>query len=254
MIGHNQMPTYAIISGSDLREHPDFKIESNHEIPSQYGFASTPVFQGNLKNWKKFLFLARHGIDTKIAPHQVNYRANIDTLNQAGAEAIITINTVGSMNLEMPPGTWVLADQIIDYTHSREQTFFDGVHHPMKHIDFSFPYDIHLRNQLITFAKERKFQVADRGVYGCTQGPRLETAAEIKRLANDGCDIVGMTNMPEAVLARELDIPYVSLCLVANWGAGMEAEPLDIDEIYKLVEKEMKHAVEFVLRFMEEHA
>lgn len=247
------MTKFAIICGSDLRQYPGFEIDYNKEFDSQYGFPSTPIFYGNAQH-REFLFLVRHGLNVKIAPDKINYRANIDALKKAGAEAIITINTVGSMNSSMAPGSWVLADQLIDYTYGREHTFFDGVHNPMQHIDFSFPFSGLLRKQLQEHAEQQSFKLYNKATYACTQGPRLETAAEIQRLKRDGNDIVGMTAMPEAVLAREAGIPYASLCLVANWGAGIEHKPLDIDEIYKLVEAEMANAVQFVSSFIAQYS
>ncbi|NVJ59922.1 MAG: S-methyl-5'-thioinosine phosphorylase [Gammaproteobacteria bacterium] len=245
------MEKIAIICGTDLRQYDGLELTQSVSCESKYGEISSQVFLSDAFKASVF-FMARHGTNTSIAPHQINYRANLEVLKQLDVSQIIAVNTVGGLVDDMSPGTWVIPDQIIDYTHGREQTFFDGIHNPMQHIDFSFPFAKSLRDDLIKFAALKQKSVIDYGTYAVTQGPRLETAAEIARLQNDGNHLVGMTMMPEAVLARELGIGYCSICLVANWGAGMEQQPLDIDAIYTLVEKEFSEMTRFMSEFLAE--
>jgi purine nucleoside phosphorylase len=242
------LPVTAIICGSDLRHYPGLTFDQEIDVCSRYGEVSSKVLKASSLDLPLY-FLARHGFETSIPPHRINYRANIDVLKQLGVEQIIAVNTVGGLADNMGPGTWVCPDQIIDYTFGREMTFFDGIANPMQHIDFSFPFANSLREQLLQFAEEKDFSVVSYGTYGVTQGPRLETAAEIKRLQKDGCHLVGMTMMPEAVLAREMKMGYASLCFVANWGAGMEQQPLDIDAIYALVKEGFSDVVQFLGQF-----
>ena len=180
---------------------------------------------------RDIVFLTRHGKNHGIPPHKVNYRANLKALQESGVEGIIAVNVVGGITKAMAPGCIVIPDQIIDYTWGRQHTYFDELDAPENHIDFSWPYDLALRTILAESAVSLAFTVEQGGVYGCTQGPRLESAAEILRLKNDGCDIVGMTAMPEAALARELKIPYASIALVVNWAAGLTDEEISFADI-----------------------
>ena len=177
------------------------------------------------------VFLPRHGARGDIAPHLINYRANIAVLKQLEVEGIFAVNSVGGLTGSMSPGTLAVPDQIIDYSFGRESSFFDGRSGALKHVDFTQPYSGKLRTALLKGAENAGIRCVDHGVYACTQGPRLETAAEIQRCIRDGCDLVGMTGMPEAVLARELEIDYASLCLVVNWGAGLTEEPISMQAI-----------------------
>ncbi|WMS88842.1 S-methyl-5'-thioinosine phosphorylase [Pleionea litopenaei] len=245
------MTKVALICGTDLRQYAGLELTEELSLTSEYGEVSSTVFKSSLFN-NDVYFMARHGVNSSIAPHQINYRANIDVLGQLGVEQIIAVNTVGGLHDSMAPGTWVCPEQIIDYTYGREQTFFDGLHKPMKHIDFSFPFAHSLRDSMIDYANQVGMPMSHFGTYAVTQGPRLETAAEVRRLQRDGCDLVGMTMMPEAVLARELDIGYCSLCLVANWGAGMEKQPLDIDAIYALVKAGFTDVVSFLSDYLKQ--
>jgi len=229
--------TIAIIGGSGLDDFEAFAPEPI-KLATPYGQHASGVKQG-LLNGVDCVFLPRHGQHHEQPPHKVNYRANIHLLKQLGVRSIIAINVVGGITEAMKPKALVIPDQIIDYSHTREQTFFDGLDYGdrftqgtrVEHIDFTYPYSPHLREQLLKFFADEQIDAVTRGVYGCTQGPRLESAAEIQRLGQDGCDIVGMTAMPEAALARELGIDYVSLCLVVNWGAGIVEETLKIEDI-----------------------
>jgi purine nucleoside phosphorylase len=165
-------------------------------------------------------FLARHGPQGNVAPHLVNYRANIHVMRELGCDAVIGINAVGGITPEARSGRIVLPDQLIDYTWGRAHTFFDGADQPLEHIEFDPPFTAALREALARAAASAGVDALGRGVYGATQGPRLETAAEIDRLAADGCDVVGMTAMPEAALAREAGLNYAICAVVVNRAAG----------------------------------
>lgn len=236
-------PVLAIIGGSGL---DDFDMLDNCRILTRqtpYGPHSTPVLRGNLSDkhavrhrgdassGSEIIFLPRHGGDHQTPPHLVNYRANIWALRQWGIERVLSCNVVGGISTTMSPGIFVVPDQIIDYTHSRQHTFADGIHQGLQHIDFAQPYSHILRRRLIAYLSRCDLPYQSQAVYACTQGPRLETAAEVKKLGRDGCDIVGMTAMPEAALAREVGIDYVGLSLVVNWAAGIETHSPPLDAI-----------------------
>ena len=166
------------------------------------------------------VFLARHGAGHTIPPHAVNYRANIWALHAVGVKNLLAIATVGGITSNLKAGDVVLPNQMIDYTHGRNNTYHDGIELPVKHIDFTEPYSADMRQICIKAASNIKQPLLENGVYACVQGPRLETAAEINRLERDGATLVGMTGMPEAVLARELGMYYAALCPVVNQAAG----------------------------------
>ena len=182
-----------------------------------FGEPSAMIWHARLHG-TPILTLARHGEGVRIAPHAINYRANLHALAAAGARWIIAIHTVGGIRRDLQPGDLLVPDQLIDYTHGRIQTFAEDSR--VRHIEFSEPFTKTLADRLVDAAAATGLAVHRGGVYGCTQGPRLETAAEIDRLERDGCCIVGMTAMPEAALARELGLAYISLCLVVNPAAG----------------------------------
>ncbi|MDW5378069.1 S-methyl-5'-thioinosine phosphorylase [Halomonas sp. HP20-15] len=212
----------AIIGGSGFTTLAGLEVIKRHSAETPLGAASASVIQGTLGD-SQVLFLARHGHPHKLPPHRINYRANLWALRQTGASRIVAVNAVGAIDPLLAAGTLVVPDQLIDYTVGRESSYFDGRYKPLKHIDFSAPYSETLRRQLLAAGAQAGETLAAGGVYGCTQGPRLETAAEIARLARDGCRLVGMTGMPEAVLARELAIPYACLAIVTNSAAGVPA-------------------------------
>ena len=184
-----------------------------------FGEPSGPLVIGQM-NDTPMLFLARHGPGHIHAPHRVNYRANIWALRQAGATDVLAVAAVGGMADDTGPGAIVAPDQIIDYTYGREHTFCDGSDRKVMHVDFTRPYSDELRDTVLRAARSAGEAVNGSGVYGATQGPRLETAAEIRRMSRDGATLVGMTGMPEAALARELSLRYAHLCVVSNWAAG----------------------------------
>lgn len=224
----------AMIGGTGLCDFSGVEWCGEHQLDTPYGAPSGVIKEGFCQGLR-FFFMARHGGDHSIAPHNINYRANIAALKSLGVTHILAANAVGGLAPSMGPHALVVPDQVIDYTSGRESSFYDGVVGPLDHIDFTDPYDPHVRGALLQAADLCQLACADGGVYGCTQGPRLETAAEIRRLRQDGCDLVGMTGMPEACLAREAQIHYGSVCLVVNWGAGLTDRPITLEEIGEVV-------------------
>lgn len=231
----------AVIGGTGLYAMmDDFDMTRQEIINTPYGEASGPLVHG-LLHAKPVVFLARHGFTHRLPPHRINYRANIWMLKKAGVEKILAVNAVGGINPNSPPEKLIIPDQIIDYTWGRPHTFYAEDLTRVVHIDFTNPYTESLRETLITAGKNCSLDLVERGVYGCTQGPRLETAAEIKRLQQDGCDLVGMTGMPEASLAREISIDYASIAVVANWAAGLSGVEISMDQIDAHLQKGMEH-------------
>ncbi|MGK0249258.1 MAG: 5'-methylthioinosine phosphorylase [Oleispira sp.] len=235
------MHTYAIIGGTGLTEFTELVNTIIHtDTTTELGKPSGDIVEGELHG-QRLLFLPRHGHPHKVAPHLINYRANLLALQQLGADKIIAVNAVGGIHRHAIAGHISVPNQIIDYTAGREHTFFDGTFRPLDYVDFSYPYDEALRQKLIDVLSQQKLKngFSSEGVYGATHGPRLETIAEVKRLENDGCDLVGMTGMPEAALARELDIPYASLCLVVNPAAGKSVGLIAMDEVRSVLSSGM---------------
>ena len=236
------MKTLAIIGGTGLTEFHGLEVTQRHSgLNSELGKPSCDVIEGVLGN-VRLLFLPRHGQKHSVAPHKINYRANFLALQQLGVDEIIAVNAVGGIADKAKAGHISVPDQIIDYTCGRENTFFDGEFKPLDHIDFSFPYDQGMRQNLISILSSQTLVngFSDAGVYAATQGPRLESIAEIRRLEQDGCDLVGMTGMPEAALARELCIPYASLCLVVNPAAGKSDQLITMDDIRSVIASGME--------------
>lgn len=217
----------AIIGGSGLYRLEEAVVLERREVETPFGAPSSPLMVGRWQG-KEVVFLARHGERHTIPPHRINYRANLWALKEAGATHIVAIASTGGITERMAPGTLLVPDQLIDYTYGRDHTFFEE---RVVHIPFDHPYDQELRQKLLEAGRAAGIALIDGGCYGCTQGPRLETAAEIERMARDGCDVVGMTGMPEAALARELELPYAALVLVVNWAAGRGEGPIALAEI-----------------------
>ena len=210
----------AIIGGSGLTQLASLEVSRQQVVRTPYGEPSGALTFGRIGQ-RDVVFLARHGYGHTIPPHLVNYRANIRALAEgAGATQIISVASVGGIRADLGPGKLVVPHQIIDYTWGRQMTFHDSRDAQVVHIDFTEPYDETLRRQLLAAAANAAEPIADGAVYAASQGPRLETAAEIERFERDGAHIVGMTGMPEAALAREAGIPYAALTVVANWAAG----------------------------------
>ncbi|MDM8568137.1 S-methyl-5'-thioinosine phosphorylase [Thiotrichales bacterium HSG1] len=220
----------AVIGGSGLTELEGLKVTNQQVLETPYGKMSSPITHG-IYGGKPIVFLARHGIQHTIPPHKINYRANLWALKHIGVKNILAVAAVGGIEPDLQPGDLVIPHQIIDYTWGREHTFFDEKLTHVTHIDFTYPYCEELRNKLLLASQNVDFKVFFQGIYGVTQGPRLETAAEINRMEQDGCDIVGMTGMPEAALARELELCYATCAVVANEAAGRNNEQISMAEI-----------------------
>jgi len=200
------------------------------EVKTPWGAPSGPIRQLATGS-ARVLFLPRHGNPHRIPPHRVNYRANLWALREAGADQVLAIYAVGGLHEPYTPTTLAVPDQLIDYSWGRDHTFSDSGDVPLVHVDFTRPYEGPLRQMLLTAAQDSAVEVVDGGCIGVFQGPRLETAAEIERARRDGCDMAGMTALPEAGLARELGLDYAGLAVVSNWGAGVGNAPLAEDDI-----------------------
>lgn len=224
------MTQLAIIGGTGLASPEYLKVHSQENVHTPFGEPSGPVTRGSLFG-QSVLFLPRHGYGHHLPPHRVNYRANIWALRELGASDIIAVAAVGGITAAMAPGVLAVPDQVIDYTWGRASTFFEDDLDHVTHIDFTNPYCEDLRTRLLQAANRAGVDMVDGGTYGATQGPRLETSAEIQRLQRDGCDLVGMTGMPEAALARELSLCYASCAVVANWAAGQSDGEITMADI-----------------------
>jgi 5'-methylthioinosine phosphorylase len=235
-------PRIAIIGGSGLQAFPGFRLLAQIPVTTVWGAPSAPVQYGTLDG-TELLFLPRHGGDRAIPPHKVSYRANIAALAELGARHVFAFNAVGGIGADFSAGTLVVPDQIIDYTWGREHSFWEDDTGELLHVDFTKPYDCGARECLLRGAQAADVPVVPRGVYAATQGPRLESAAEIQRLRRDGCDLVGMTGMPEAALAREKNLAYASLALVVNAAAGTSAAEITMADIRAVMAREIPHAV-----------
>ena len=214
------MQALGIIGGSGLSRLEGIRIEREEIVATPYGHPSAALTFGRLDG-APVVFLPRHGSAHSIPPHRVNYRANLWAMKAAGVERVVGMAAVGGITPPMGPGMLAVPNQLIDYTWGREHTLFEGDLTGVTHIDFTEPYCGQLRQDLLQAAARIGVSVHDGGTYGATQGPRLESAAEILRMQRDGCDLVGMTGMPEAALARELGLPYAMLAVVVNHAAGM---------------------------------
>jgi 5'-deoxy-5'-methylthioadenosine phosphorylase len=240
------MNNLAIIGGTGLDTLGILEVHKREVVETPYGSPSGTVARGTMFG-KEILFLPRHGYSHSHAPHKINYRANLWALREMGAENILAIAAVGGIREEVSPAKLVVPDQIIDYTWGRISTFHENESDQVVHIDFTNPYCEDLRQQLLTSASVVHVDMIAGGTYGAVQGPRLETAAEILRMERDGCDIVGMTGMPEAALAREINLCYATCAVVANWAAGKGSGEIRMDDI----EKNLKTGLSDVTRVLE---
>jgi 5'-deoxy-5'-methylthioadenosine phosphorylase len=234
------MTAIAIIGGSGLYQLDEIENSHTETVSTPYGEPSDALTTGTLQGQSVF-FLARHGAAHTIPPHRVNYRANLWALKHCGVSTVISVCAVGGIRADIKPGSVIVPDQIIDYTWSREHTLYEQDLTEVTHIDFTEPYCAELRTALITAATEAGIEVITTATYGATQGPRLETAAEINRMEKDGCDIVGMTGMPEASLARELGLCYAAIAVSANDAAGRGSGPIKMDEILTNLDSGMRN-------------
>lgn len=235
------MGLLAIIGGSGAGYLKQRAITVASAARTPYGDASAGLQRVQLAG-QDVLFLARHGVGHRIPPHRVNYRANLWALKEAGADRVVGLAAVGGITPKFGPRQFAVPHQLIDYTHGRDQSFHEGDESGVVHVDFTDPYCEALRGQLIAACSASEVPVREAAVYGATQGPRLETAAEIARMERDGCDLVGMTGMPEAVLARELGLCYAALAYVVNWAAGKAPGPIRMEAL----EGHLAHCMERV--------
>jgi len=238
------MTTLAIIGGTGVTRLPNLTVTRREMVKTPFGAPSCPLIFGELGG-ESVAFLARHGSSQRIQPHRINYRANLWALQSVGIEHVVATGAVGGISAHCAVGAIVVPDQIIDYTHGRDRTFFDDGEDPVRHLDFTFPYDEALRSALIDAARQVDgLVVVPDGCYGATDGPRLETAAEVRRLEKEGCNVIGMTGMPEAILARELGLAYASLAVVVNpaAGTGDSLGGIDSEAMTRAIERGMDHA------------
>lgn len=227
--------------------------ETSHIVDTAYGRPSAALAEYQVGDTLVF-FLPRHGKRHQLPPHAVNYRANIEAFRQLEVDGLIAVNAVGGITGDYGPGTLCLPDQLIDYTWGRAHTFSMGAGDALSHIEFASPFEGPLRSGLLGATKAVDVAVVDGGCIGVCQGPRLETAAEIKRLKQDGCDLVGMTSMPEAALAREAGLDYASLCVSANWAAGIGKEAVSMADIEATLKEAMDGIRALLEKFFQEFA
>ena len=223
---------FAVIGGTGLTAIEGLEVIHREVVHTPYGEPSGQITHGMIGG-QRIVFLARHGYTHNIPPHRINYRANIWALHSIGVRNVLAVGAVGGITPQMAPQTLVIPNQIIDYTYGRSHTFFDEGLRSVTHIDFSQPYCPKLRQALLNAGKQATIDLIDGGTYAATQGPRLESAAEVLRLERDGCDLVGMTAMPEAALAKELGLSYASCSVVANWAAGKTPGEITMSEIHQ---------------------
>jgi len=224
--------TIAIIGGSGFSTLDSFEVSQKLTIDTPYGKPSANILEGKLFDHEQnILFLARHGEKHSIQPHKINFRANLYALKELGVTKVVALGAVGGIDIPCEPGCLIIPNQILDYTHGREATFFDQPGE-VAHAEFTEPYSAVLRDIFLEAAKRLSVKIVNRGVCAVTQGPRLETAAEIQRLQRDGATIVGMTAMPEAILARELGLAYMGVCFSVNWAAGIQIGLIEHDDIH----------------------
>ena len=232
----------AIIGGTGLTQLANLEITHRQVMRTPYGEPSGALTFGTIKQ-HEVVFIARHGYGHTIPPHRVNYRANLWALHNQGVKRIVAVASVGGIRDDLNPGAIVIPDQIVDYTHAGDFTFFDGVDRPVTHIDFTLPYCAMLRARILNAAQHANEPCVDGGVYAAVQGPRLETAAEINRYERDGADMVGMTGMPEASLAKELGVSYATIAVVVNHaaGRGSSREAVNLETVSAVAQQAMAH-------------
>jgi 5'-methylthioadenosine phosphorylase len=226
------MAKIGVIGGSGLYDIPGLTIREYKKITTPFGDPSDTYIIGEFFD-KEIVFLPRHGLKHRIPPHKINYRANIWGFKEIGVERIISIGAVGGINPEMKPGMFVVPDQIIDMTKKRASTFYDR--DEVVHIDFTDPYCPELRESLIKAGEKLGVELKGSGTYVCMDGPRLETRAEIKIFFSMGIDVVGMTAMPEASLAKEVELCLASVSVVTNYAAGITGKKLTTTEVVEMM-------------------
>jgi len=229
-----------IIGGTGLTQLSSLEVTRRQIVRTPYGDASGALTFGKL-NRHDVVFLARHGYGHTIPPHEVNYRANIWALHSEGVTRVVSVASVGGIRSDLPPGALAIPHQLLDYTWGRKHTFFEGPDQPVTHVDFTHPYCDRLRERVRKAAAAAGQSVVMGGTYAATQGPRLESTAEIDRLERDGADMVGMTGMPEAGLAREIGLRYAAIAVVVNHAAGRgdSREAIHLEQINAVLQSAM---------------
>ncbi len=250
-----QGPVLGIIGGTGLTQLANLEVSRRQVVRTPFGEPSGALTFGSIRG-REVVFLARHGYGHTIAPHMVNYRANLWALHAEGVRRVVSVASVGGIASALGPGVIAVPHQIIDYTWGRKSTFFEGPDRPVTHIDFTHPYDASLRQSILRAAADVGEQPIPEGVYAAMQGPRLETAAEIDRLERDGCTMVGMTGMPEAALARELEMAYAAIAVVANHaaGRGSSRDSIRLDDIHAALQGAMARVRSILESLVEHHA
>jgi 5'-methylthioadenosine phosphorylase len=241
-----------IIGGTGLTQLANLEITRRQVVRTPYGEPSGALTFGRLGG-REVVFLARHGYGYTIPPHAVNYQANIWALHSEKVSRVVSVASVGGIRADLKPGTLAIPSQIVDYTYGRKHTFFDGPDQPLTNVDFTHPYCDKLRVQLLDAARRAKQPIVDGGVYAATQGPRLESAAEIDRIERDGAHMVGMTGMPEAALARELGLCYATVAVVVNYAAGRgdSADAIHLEQINAVIKTTMVKVRTLLEKLME---
>ncbi len=229
------MTRIGVIGGSGFKALSQFESNNRFTSKTRYGEPSSALYEMEFDG-SSFYFLFRHGNPHRIPPHLVNYRANLSALACQGVEIVIAINSVGAISESISVGQLVIPDQLIDYTWGREHTIDTGGERDLMHVDFTEPFDQAISRDLSNVASKLNLNVLTGAVIGVTQGPRLESAAEIRKLKADGCHLVGMTSMPEAAIARELDLRYASLSVVSNPAAGLNDYKLSYAQIREVIQ------------------
>ncbi len=242
------MAKIGLIGGTGVYDPNLLSGISEENVTTEYGAVKVKLgeYEGTT-----VAFLARHGEDHAVPPHKINYRANILAMKKLGVERIIATGAVGSLNLEMQPGEFILVDQFLDFTKNRIQTFFDDSERGVVHVDMTEPYCIELRKIIANAAATLKLPVKTSGTYVCTEGPRFETPAEIKMYSSLGGDLVGMTSVPEVVLAREAEICYATIGMVTNYAAGISPTPLTHAEVVEAMNRNNENLKKLVMRTIE---
>lgn len=241
----------AVMGGTGVYALDELRDSRAIAVDTPYGAPSANIRVG-LIGARRVAFLARHGEGHHLPPHRINYRANLWALHAIGAERVLAVNAVGGISAAYGPAVLGVPDQLIDYTWGRIGTFCEEDGTEVMHVDMSEPYSPDLRARLLAAAAAAGLAVANGGCYGATQGPRLETRAEIARMRRDGCDLVGMTGMPEAALARELGLEYACLALVANWAAGCDpvTREITMDEVHANMAQASRHLPAIIARLL----
>jgi 5'-deoxy-5'-methylthioadenosine phosphorylase len=242
----------AVIGGTQFVSLPNLENIRKERVSTPFGETSSVLSIGSVGD-REIIFLPRHGNPHALAPHKINYRANLWALKKMGVTEILSVATCGGIGEKFGASVLAIPDQIIDYTFGRENTYHDGSDgEPVRHIDFTRPYSGAVRQRILKAARDAGEVVEDGGCYGCSNGPRLETAAEVSRMAQDGCSLVGQTGMPEAALARELDIGYAAICPIVNPAAGLSDSKHEInrEELTRIRASAFKRIARIVALFV----